>query len=56
MLAGHEQLVAVQIPAVVIKQTEAMIAGHRHLPFGRRKKKHVPMFDDDGFGNAMGHY
>jgi hypothetical protein len=39
----------------VIKQTEAMIAGHRHLPFGRRKKKHVPMFDDDGFRDAMGH-
>jgi hypothetical protein len=39
----------------VIVETEAMVAGHRHFPFGRCKEKHISMFDDNGFGNAVRH-
>jgi hypothetical protein len=55
MLATDEQLIAVQIPTIVIVQTEAVVTGHRHFPFRRGKKEQISMLDDDGLRNAVGH-
>jgi hypothetical protein len=55
MLATDEQLIAVQIPTIVIVETEAVVTGHRHFPFRRGEKKQISMLDDDGLRNAVSH-
>src|ERR1043165_1378588 len=55
MFAAEEQLVAVEIAAIMVVQAEAMPPGHRHFPFRRSEKEQVPMLDDDRFRYAMGH-
>jgi hypothetical protein len=55
MLPADQQLIAVQKPAIVVIETEPMTAGQRHFSSGRREKKQVSMFDDDRFGDTVGH-
>jgi hypothetical protein len=55
MLPADQQLIAVQIPAIVVIETEPVAARQRHFSFGRREKKQIAMFDDNSFGDTVGH-